>query len=231
MGYAVSKRWYSNERVIFETLEEADAHCDEYFIPKIPRPMPKYEPLMVTPQVSNKNPNQAVAFIGKQLCFFESRMQNPLTKEQFNVDYPEIGVPVEVMITRPVYRRYPKGHEFEGRFNFRNIVGLVLCPVDPYYTLITHNGFECSGSMCSTTATQISDTDPKFRGAWMTPGRSQIFEASNVNAGQTWKVPYTARRPGKVWVFKESVEKGHFPLRVEGLARVEDAMYAEYVKK
>jgi hypothetical protein len=129
------------------------------------------------------------------------------------------------MITRALYNNRKDGM---GR-DWNSVLALLLKVVTPEWTLITHDGFECSGSMCSTTATMIKENGE--RGPWLTPGRSQIFEASNVNAGRTWQQPYQALRPGKAYVSTAQLQAGHFPLRIEGLARVEDGMYARAVKK
>lgn len=221
MSYEI-RNWLTSESKTFATLEEADAYCDERFLEKPPRPMPKYEPLMVVPTASRKKPGQLIAFIGKQLCFFETQMQDPRSKERFDVPMPIIDVPVEVMITRPLY------HKKDNGYDFTRVMALLLCPVEPHFALIEHDGFQCSGSMCATTAHMVN---PGGRQPWLTPGRCQIFEASNVNAGSTWKVPYTAKRPGKVWVHRPALEAGHFPLRAEGLARIEDAMYYKAVRQ
>lgn len=182
------------------------------YSPQPPLPMPKYEPLIVTPVASTKKPGQIVAFIGPQVCFFER-----------NAPIPPLGTPLEVMITRALYST-----KQDGQRDWTRVFALLLRPVTPEWTLIEHNGFECSGSMCSTTATMIkANREP---GPWLTPGRSQIYEADNVNAGSTWKQPYVPRRPGKAWVSTADLEAGKFPLRIEGLARVADGMYARAVK-
>ncbi|NEI71057.1 hypothetical protein GR212_15870 [Rhizobium lusitanum] len=185
-----------------------------------PLPMPAYEPLIVTPVASKKRPGNVIAFIGRQMCFFEKEKPQPA-----------VDVPIEVMILCPIY-----GRNAEGVIEHHRVFALVLRVVTEEWTLIEHDGFECAGSMCSTTARMtgpkhLIETRGSRIGPWLTPGRSQIFEADNVNAGSTWRQPYVALRPGKAWVSTKKLTGGDFPLRVEGLARVEDGMYAHAVKK
>lgn len=200
-----------------------------------------YTPLMVTPVPSHKKPGQFVAFIEKQLCFFEN-----------NTIIPPVNVPVEVMITRPLHplnfdevpyqdeqgnKRYP--------INYQRLTALLIQVVDrDKHELIAIDGFETSGSMCRTTANGFRVTDMQHRHytlqevmTWrkcdrytLTPGRSHIREAANVNAGATWKQPYLPKHPTNVWVTRENMERGN-PLRVEGLTRIEDAAYAHLVRR
>ena len=228
MSYTVREQW-TGVMHTFNTLEEADAYCDTHFLPKPRRPMPEYTPLMVTPIASRNKPGQVVAFIEKQLCFFETQMQNPLTEQYFEVATPEIGKPIEVMITRPIHRRHPDGHEYAGYRNYNSLSFLLITPVEPYYEAVYHDGFECSGSMCSTTASIIDPRDPKYRGGILTPGRTNVYEADNVNAGTTWKQKYAPLRPGKVFVWKgDGKRRG---TRAEGLADWRDGEYAHAVKR
>lgn len=207
-----------------ETCQDLACHdhwSDQHYERKRPRPMPVYEPLIVTPIPSRHKSGSAVAFIGKQLCFFEK--EEPM---------PAFDVPIEVMITRVLYHRHPEGHEFAGHYDWTRILALVLRPVSNKYVLISHGGFECSGSMCRTTANiHAEDGSRGDDMRCITPGRSIIYEASNVNSGTTWKQQYTPLRPGKVWVERVKYEDqwSNF-FRVEGVARVEDLMAARYVK-
>jgi hypothetical protein len=184
--------------------------------------MPEYEPLMVRPVESKKKPGNVIAFIGRQMCFFENKEPQP-----------PIGETVEVMILKPIYARKPDGH-----FDFRRVFALILRVVTPEWTLIEHDGFECSGSMCRTTARMTGPKELVDRhysggiGPWLTPGRCEVFEAGNVNVGTgPCDHPYVPLRPGRVWVSTERLMAGEFPLRAEGLCRVEDGMYAHAVKK
>lgn len=174
------------------------------FKPKQPHPMPEYSPIMVTPRPSNREGNGPVAFIGPQLCFFERDVTVELDK------------PIQVMVTRPLFARE---RDENGRVR---LIALLLRPVTDEYTLIEHKGFECSGSMCSTTAVVVNDG--KF--SFATPGRTMVVEADNVNAGSTWKEEYEALRPGKI--FAKKIE-GRW--RAEGLARLEDAEYYSVIRK
>lgn len=217
--YRIPGGGYNNfgfEPYIAKTLEDADAYCDKWYLPKYPRPIKPYVPLMVTPVQSKRNEGESVAFIGKQLCFFEKG--EPM---------PAVGHQIEVMITRPLHRKAQ-----DGMWDYKtSFLALLLRPVTVEWARILHNGFECSGSMCSTTARIFREDDPKFIGPWLTPGRTQIFEASNVNAGSTWKQPYVARRPGYAYVNSVDLMSGKFPLRIEGLANPDDLMYSHLVRK
>lgn len=197
-----------------------DSYADLHFLPKRPFSMPHYEPLFVTPKPSNKRNGQVVAFIGRQLCFFEKEISL----------LPEVDKPIEVMITRPLFRKFPEGHDQAGYFDWSSVMALLLQPVTDQFVLVDHKGFECSGSMCATTA--ALDAPRRVLGemvGWLTPGRTRVVVADNVSAGKTWRKPYQALRPGKVWVDRRKYERGIYPLRAEGLARIEDGDYAEAV--
>lgn len=193
-----------------------------------PLPMPEYAPLIVTPVQSRKKPGEIIAFLGKQMCFFEKKDR-----------IPEVDKPVEVMITNAIY-----GRREDGMRDFNRVFALILRVVTSKFTLIEHDGFECFGTMCQTTATMTGPREllerfyshgktykptERIIGPWLTPGRSQIYEAGNVNA--PYDHPYVPLRPGRAWVSTKKLEDGHFPLVIEGLARVEDGMFAHAVKK
>lgn len=203
----------------------ADRWSNENFEPMRPRPCPNHVPLIVVPEESRKKENSIVAFIGRQLAFFErfKSEDDPSNKKNILEPVPEVGKPIEVMATRVLYKKTD-----EGRYDHQNVLAICLRPVTGF-ALIRHNGFECSGSMCSTTAQGYHANGES--GPWLTPGRTGIFEASNVNAGSTWKQKYVARRPGYVWVDKEKYIRGHFPLRAEGVSRIEDTEYYAWIKK
>src|SRR3546814_106619 len=85
---------------------------------------------------TRNKPVQVVAFIEKRPCYFEP-----------DCLVPAVGETVEVMITRPVH---PKDDRF---FNVDRLTGLMIRVVDrEHHALVAIDGFECSGSMCSTTA-------------------------------------------------------------------------------
>jgi hypothetical protein len=184
----------------------------DIYKPQPPLITPEYSPLIVTPVPSKSRPGEVVAHLGRQLCFFEKGNA-----------VPEAGKPVEIMIIRPLYHKNEFGHP-----DHMKILALLVRVVTKDYTLIDHDGFECAGSMCRTTARMTGPAEHSRHGSfpWLTPGRTGIFEASNVSAGYTWKVPYTPLRPGKIYVSTEKLKSGDFPLRAEGLARLEDASYA-----
>ncbi len=228
------------------------------------RPKPRlgygivHEPLMVTPIESNRRAGQIVAFIGKQLCFFERDGEQPV-----------LGIPIEVMITRPIFARYTE-HDREavphtrddGRvqygINWNRLSSVLIQPVVPDdHMLIAIDGFECSGSMFTTKASGVV-TDP-LRGMWtdnevwprprkdkiinsriedepvrlsVTPGRSHVRVANNVNAGSTWKTPYQQRHPTNVYVERKIFEeKQGYCVRVAGLTRFEDCEYYRLIRR
>lgn len=215
-------------------------------------------PLMVTPVPSRRQKGAVVAFIGKQLCLFER-----------GTPIPPVGVPVEVMITRSIFGRLgpndpgpePIKREdgsLQYGFDYKRLSSVLIEVVDPVkHMLVAIDGFECSGTMCRTTAHGV-ETDgsrpitleeahpPKLKNEsahqwidrtrhiknmWLTPGRSDIFVASNVNAGTTWNVPYTAKRPTNVYVERRIVEeKAGCGVRIAGLTRVKDSEYSHLYK-
>ena len=81
--------------------------------------------------------------------------------------------------------------------------GFVVEPVTAEYRLVAHRGFECSGSMCQTTAW----TDDKVTG-WLTPGRVMdilpVAENVNTRVDGRDKRPL---RPGRIYV-REGENRG-----------------------
>lgn len=206
----------------------------------------KHEPLMVTAIGSNKRNGQIVAFIGKQLCFFEH-----------DGYIPTIGEKVEVMITRAIYPKYTESDvteatlrgdkyiPYEGAFNRGRLVAALIRPVEPdKHQLMAITGFECSGSMCRTTSSAmvtdgskpflISDLrrDKNFshRSISLTPGRCGIRESMNVNSGRTWEIPYQPLIPTNVYVDKAVMEERKTLFYIAGMTRVEDSEYSHLFK-
>ncbi|QAY80229.1 hypothetical protein [Sphingosinicella sp. BN140058] len=169
---------------------------------------PQYAPLLVTPVASDKRKGEVVAFIGQQVCFFERGSRMPLT-----------GQPIEVMITRALYHRNASGH-----FDRDRVRALVIRVVTQDDMLIAHDGFECSGSMCRTTAAGAIGHGVTT----LTPGRTDIFEADNVNSRFCGREDVPVR-PGRVWIKRADTRRD--VIRIEGLARLEDAQFAPAVRK
>lgn len=201
--------------------------CDERALAAVGL-TPHYERLMVTPEASKRREGQVIAFIGKQLCFFEK-----------DAPQPEINKPIEVMITRALYNRTENGY-----YKHDSVMALLLREATDDYVLIPHDGFECSGSMCRTTAASWMTPDemrivgitpnsklsrPRDLVANLTPGRTDVWEASNVNSSFD-RLARMPLRPGKAWVRRSALTDGNF-VRIEGLARVEDGIYAQGVRK
>ncbi len=159
---------------------------------------PGYPKLMVKPK-PNKIPgreNELIAFIGKQLCFFDSSAKN---------DIPTDGSYVEVMITDVLWKHR---HDDIG-YDFNRVHALRIRPVTDNFRLVKHTGFMRSTSGFGITASAIDSTGQAF--AKITPGRRII----NVVENETQAVP------GYVWV--DRIKSGTDSVfRVEGVAKVED---------
>jgi hypothetical protein len=195
-----------------------------------------HKPLLATVAPNRNKPDQVVAFIENQLCFFER-----------DTPVPAVGETVEVMITRPVH---PKGDRF---FDFDRLTGLMIQVVDrTRHALVAIGGFECSGSMCSTTAwgavtdgSRALGRDDIIQGSGpgrrelrdnftITPGRSRIRFADNVNAKHGEYLPSI---PTNIWVElnnrtgrAERQPRGGC-VRVAGLTRIEDLECAHLVRR
>ena len=80
-----------------------------------------------------------------------------------------------------------------------HVRGLTVDMVSLDYDLVEHSGFECSGSMCTTTA-RVPNAPYGTGSMWITPGRCQgilpVAENVNVRYGDT-PAPLT---PGRVYV-------------------------------
>ncbi|WP_298958946.1 hypothetical protein [uncultured Methylobacterium sp.] len=142
---------------------------------------------------------------------------------------PEAGVPVEVMISHtPPYRWHPRHAEMSEEEKGRHpptIAFLILRPVTADDVLIEHEGFECAGSMCRTTAYVTEEARARLKRehgrtvGWLTPGRTPVIEASNVNAGSTWGIARKPLTPGTVYVSLSDLREGRN--RVTGIPDLE----------
>lgn len=142
-----------------------------------------YRPLVATVQANRRRPGEVVAFLDGQLCFFER-----------GTPMPRAGETVEVMITRPVH---PK--DDQGYYDYARLTGLMVQVVDrERHMLVALDGFECSGSMCATSAfgtptqglrpvrrDEVFTPAPRPREKCatftVTPGRTGVRFADNVN--------------------------------------------------
>jgi hypothetical protein len=171
--------------------------------------------LEVTAQPSNRVPGQVVAFIGKQLCFFENDSKR----------MPDVDETVPVMVTRALYKR----DQVSGGYDFDRLIALLLREVSDQYTLVQHRGFECAGSMCTTTA--VADVEGKT--VILTPGRTSVKYADNVNVGWNGHTRQPLS-PGFAYVKTDDLQarlRGKpGVLRIEGLARLEDAEYFHAIR-
>ena len=90
-----------------------------------------YTPLMARVERNRHNPNRTVAFIERQLCFFDP-----------DTPVPDVGQEAEVMITGCYYGRYPKKHPNRGFLNLEFMMGMNIRVVDRrLYTLVAIDGF------------------------------------------------------------------------------------------
>jgi hypothetical protein len=196
--------------------------------------------LLATIQANRRQGGDPVADLDGQLCFFER-----------GTPVPAIGETVEVMIVRPI-------HPMDRDNRFRDtdrLTGLEIRVVDrSIHQLVAIDGFECSGSMCSTTAfgavtdgTRSLERADVLQGIGrgcrslrdnfsVTPGRSRIVEADNVNS--RWNgVADAPTVPTNVWVDLDprtglAVRQPRGGMvRVAGLTRVEDLQCASAVRR
>jgi hypothetical protein len=200
-----------------------------------------HTPLLATVQANRRAGADNVAMLGGQLCFFER-----------GTPVPAVGETVEIMIVRPIH---PRGTKFGADYiDFDRLTGLEIRVVDrTKHQLVAIEGFECSGSMCSTTSfgavTDGSRTlvrSDVMRGIGrdcrhlrdnftITPGRSRISVADNVNPkqGEAWKQGV----PTNVWVdidprtgLAQRQPRGGC-VRVAGLTRTEDLECSSLVRQ
>lgn len=114
------------------------------YVRPMAKDLPRHTPLIVKAIADKYKSGKVVAFLRRQLCLFENDSL-----------HPNIGDEVEVMITRWRWRKTP-----EGMFDTTKPLAYMLRVVEPEkHVLVRHHGFECSGSMCSTTATIHVDKD------------------------------------------------------------------------
>jgi len=204
-----------------------------------------YTPLVARIQRNRRDATKRVAFIGRQLCFLDRRF--PLL---------DPGAEVEVMVVQASYGVHPTGHDWAGSPDRSVLRGLMIQPVDrALHALVAIDGFECSGSMCRTTA-HGRETDgsraltaqeaypskrpgesreswlARDRGSmWLTPGRVDVTVADNVNARFYDRQP-TPLRPMNVWVERSRIaETSGCGVRVLGLSTLDDADWSPLVTR
>lgn len=107
-------------------------------------------------------------------------------------EQPTEGQDLEVMLTGTAYFK-----DSHGNFDYNRLKCLFIRAVNPTVDIpIQYEGFECSGSMCSTLSTVKTDDGKSIA---ISPGRTGVYEADNVNVGwhgQTLK----PLRPGAGWM-------------------------------
>lgn len=203
-----------------------------------------YAPLIARIERNRRDASKRVAFIGKQLCFLDRRF--PLL---------DPGTEIEVMVTHASYGVHPEGHQYAGSTDWSVLRGLAIQPVDrELHELVAIDGFECSGTMCRTTAhgrttdgsrvltseevyptrrpgESLRDLNSRDRSMSVTPGRTDVFVAENVNVGFNGRQP-TPRRPMNVWVEKSRIaENSGCCVRILGLSSLDDATWSRLVRR
>ncbi len=178
--------------------------------------------LSLTVEPSTRRPGQVICRIGQQICFPER-----------GVTMPAPGVTFDAIITRPLFHRVPANQPGAGMWDYNRLLALLVRPSTEEDFLLWHSGFECSGSMCSTTASVSLEHQPPGtpwpdRNALVTrfmatPGRTLIYEADNVNRRGDERLP---RRPG--FAFFRKVEGR---LRCEGVADYTQLACARLVRR
>jgi hypothetical protein len=180
--------------------------------------------MRVLPKVDAKDPAKRIARVHAEpeenggtkelnqwigmLCFFDKKLPQPAP-----------GVGIDVMITGLLWNRTPDGNYFDYS---RAPKGLFVREVTADDMLVHHKGFECSGSMCSTTAI-VADRSRKDMGGCytLTPGRlnGTIREVDNVNSrflGIDSAVPI----PGVAFVSREHLRTAGGICRIEGVPNI-----------
>ncbi|WP_133123608.1 hypothetical protein [Methylobacterium frigidaeris] len=129
---------------------------------------------------------------------------------------PPLNSPVEVMILKAPGLRYHSDYAAmtpeEQERNPPRFPFLFVRPVTDDDALVEHDGFECSGSMCRTSANLTAASDHLLATrygiglGWITPGRTPVLSVSNVNT--RW--PETPRPlvPGKAYLAGADVRQG-----------------------
>lgn len=125
------------------------------------------------------------------------------------------GQPLDVMIIGPL-GSHPKG--------------LTVDIVTKDHELVEHRGFECAGSMCSTTAFAPQVPGREFWGS-ITPGRCQdiLPVADNVNA-RFDRRPEEPKHPGRIYVLKGERRGAGVPF-LEDISLDSHAAYVRHQKR
>lgn len=204
-----------------------------------------YVPLLARIQANRRDPSRVVAFIGPQLCFLDR-----------GVPLPAIGSEIEVMVTQAAYGVHPADHAWPGAADRSVLRGLTIRPVDrALHALVAIDGFECAGTMCSTTAhgretdgsrpltaeeayprPRKGESREAFRARdagsmWLTPGRCDVAVADNVNVRHD-RSDARPLRPMNVWVERALVrERSGCGVRILGLSSLDDADWSPLVRR
>lgn len=140
------------------------------------------------------------------LCLFPRKLAQPSPDQD-----------IDVMITHhpnPIWPNIPYNAPNELREKNPPTIGfLFVAPVTEDHFLVSHDGFECSGSMCRTTARVDKASDAEMHAkhgrtvGWLTPGRSPVVEVSNVDTS-FYNKPRRVPVPGQAYVSMADLREG-----------------------
>jgi hypothetical protein len=151
--------------------------------------------------VPSRGKSRIIARVDGVLCIFDDKHAQP-----------EIGKPVDVMITGIAYNK-----DDSGTMQFDNVRFLFLRPVDDSLALIEHGGFSCYGNTGRTLA--YTEYDGKMIA--VTPGRTGVYVADQSDE----KVEPLKR--GFVFVDKQRLASAGASgaVRAEGLINIDDMQF------
>jgi hypothetical protein len=180
----------------------------------------EYKPLIAKVEANQRKPKRKIAFVEKQLCFFE----NDIDDEDFGV-----GQDIEVMVTRGFYGVYPPNHQRPGETNHRYLRALMIRPADvTRYSLVRADGFHQTGEEMGILSTGYPLVDPK-RKLLLTPSVTNIvFD----NGLKDRRVGLHRVSPTLVWVENHWLDGNIVEyIPIAGLTRLEDGLWYNLVTR
>ena len=128
---------------------------------------------------------------------------------------PEVGQECEAMICKSLRRA---DVEKQRCCDW----ALLLQPVTEDNRLVRHNGFECAGSMCRTTANITHDPARPRSRAMITPGRTPVYYVDNVNVSVYQRQQGQARKPVAGYAYLSAKDEAEGHIRICGVPEVSD---------
>jgi hypothetical protein len=175
----------------------------------------EYVPLIAEVTENKNKSGSLVAFVQRQLCFFE---------RDTDISDLKVGDTVEVMLTRGLYKRHPEGHEYAGRPNWNGLVALIIDRVDPEkHKLITTVGF-----------TALEDKESPIRATTTgnIDGNKTIYTLGVGKTGASRANVGGDPTPIRVWVDKDDLTpKKDVIITTKGLTRLEDGSWWRLISK